>query len=192
MSTGALPSTSPLWLAMYCYNKFRNEPVLFGQERLGVNLSPFITLKFETLYSGAEKEKEHLTRVSTPSFERERTDPRIRNKVMSFMRSTGLNEIPQILNVLKGDMSIVGPRPLYKEFFEKAGVLFPEIMREWRKTALTIKPGLVGVSPLTTRRLPAEEFDKIALEDIQYFEEATFWKDLIIISQAIVSVARGK
>ena len=187
---GSIPSTSPIWLAMYCYNRLRGEPLLFKQERIGVDDKAFFVLKFETLYSGAELTAEHSRRIHLEPQERERSDPRTPNRVMAFMRRTGLNELPQAINVIRNQMSIVGPRPLPSEYIEEAEDLFPDIMQHWRETVLNIKPGVVGVSPLTMRRIPVEQFEEGALADIKYFEEATFWKDLSVISEAVVCMFR--
>jgi lipopolysaccharide/colanic/teichoic acid biosynthesis glycosyltransferase len=187
---GAIPATSPLWLTMYCYNRMRGEPLLFPQERIGKMGQPFMVLKFETLYSGAEATQEHITRLHSNRTERENTDPRIPNKAMAILRQTGLNEVPQVLNVLRGEMSIVGPRPLPNDYLNEAGILFPEIMREWRNIALRFKPGIVGVNPLKTRRIPVQQFEKIALSDIQYCEQATFWKDLSVIAEAMTAIVK--
>jgi len=145
-------------------------------------------IKFETLYAGAENKDENKKSYHCQAHDREKSDPRISNKAMLFMRQTGLNELPQMINVLGGEMSIVGPRPLPLDYIEEAESLFPEITREWRKTALSIKPGVIGVSPLQTRKLPIEQFDQRAELDMIYLEEATFWKDLQIISQALVAI----
>jgi lipopolysaccharide/colanic/teichoic acid biosynthesis glycosyltransferase len=192
VASGALPVTSPFWLAMYCYNRLRKEPLLFQQERIGLFSQPFMVFKFETLFSRAELIQEQDDCFHKKQSERESTDSRVPNKAMSIMRKTGFNEIPQIINVLKGEMSIVGPRPLPKCFLTEAGEFFPEIMKEWRDTALRCKPGIVGVSPLKTRRLPIQQFNEIAIADIQYYQQATFWKDISVMAEAFVAIVRGK
>jgi lipopolysaccharide/colanic/teichoic acid biosynthesis glycosyltransferase len=188
---GAIPATSPLWLAMYCYNRMRGEPLLFPQERIGRTGRPFMILKFETLHSGTELTQEQVTRFHSNHTDREATDPRIPNRAMAFMRKTGLNEIPQIANVLRGEMSIVGPRPLPNDYLNEADKLFPEVLKEWREVALRFKPGIVGVSPLETRRLPVQQFDKIALADVQYCQQATIWKDLSVMAETMIAIVKG-
>lgn len=190
IASGSLATTSPLWLIMRLYNKSRGEPTFFRQERMGQNQQSFMVIKFETLYYGAENDQWHHTSYHTSSRNKDKLDPRIQNNAMGFMRQTGLNELPQLINVLRGEMSVVGPRPMHMDYIQEAEDIFPEITKEWRKAALTIKPGIVGVSPLETRRIPVEEFDKKAEADILYLEEATFWKDLQIIAQAAVSMTR--
>ena len=176
---------------MYCYNRLRGQPILFSQERLGKNGKPFMVLKFETLYSGAELTQEHVDRLFSSQLEREIGDPRVSNRVMALMRRSGLNEIPQIINVLKGQMSIVGPRPLSPDYLNLAKERFPELLREWKETALKFKPGVLGVSPLKTRRIPIQQFDKIAFADIRYCNEATFWRDMSVIAEVFVAIVKG-
>lgn len=185
---GAISITSPLWGLMSIYNKRRNEPLFFNQERTGKEGNSFMMVKFETLYTGAENEDYDRKSYHCLPQEREKKDPRIKNRAMAFMRQTGLNELPQMLNVLRGEMSIVGPRPLPLDYIEEATLVFPEITKEWRKTALKIKPGVVGVSPLKTRRIPIEEFDQRAELDMIYVQEATFWRDIQIITQAFAAM----
>lgn len=188
--TGAIPATSPIWLAMYCYNKSRQQPLLFRQKRLGKDGKIFQVLKFETLTSGSELNPVQEMVIGNSGVARERIDPRIPSKSMLLMRETGLNELPQLINVLRGEMSVVGPRPLSASFLNEAEELFPNLVCEWKETALRLKPGVVGVNPLKTRRLPPTEFEQLALEDIKYYYEASFWRDITIIAEAMIAIAR--
>lgn len=188
IASGAISVTSPLWSLMFIYNKRRGEPLFFKQERVGKGERSLMMVKFETLYTGAEDEIYHTRSYHCPPQDREKKDPRIKSKAMAFMRQTGLNELPQMINVLSGEMSIVGPRPLPLDYIEEAELIFPEITKEWRNTALKVKPGVVGISPLETRRIPIEKFDRRAKLDMIYVQEATFWKDVQIIAQAFVAM----
>lgn len=188
---GALPLSSPIFTAMYLYNHQRGEPLLFKQERVGQNNRRFDLLKLETLSTGAEKDGLHLKRLRLNQREKEIEDSRAPNKVMRLMRISGLNELPQLINVVRGEMSIVGPRAQIPEYIAIAEELFPEVVYRWRETAMTIRPGLVGVSPLITRGLSVNLFDKTALADIRYYHEATLGKDLKIIAQAIFGIFRS-
>ena len=184
IATGALPITSPLWGIMYAYNKHRQQPFLFKQERIGKNGTSFFMWKFETLYTGAENEAQHMKQLTSNSLDREKTDTRIPNSFLRFLRQTGLNELPQLINVTNGDMSIVGPRPLPPEFIDGAREIFPNLVQEWCETTLIHRPGFLGVSPRNTRKLPIQQFNDIAVEDIKYCQQATLWKDLTIIAEA--------
>lgn len=180
-----LTASSPLFVGMYIENKLREQPLFFTQERLGKNGEPFDMIKFETLYSGAEKEETQSRQMHSQSHKvKEASETRTPNNRMKFLRQTGLNELPQTINVLKGEMSIVGPRsqPLY--FINAAEELFPNITQEWKNTALTVAPGLLGVRPLETRALPVEQFYKTAEADIEYFHNATMMRDFQVIYQA--------
>lgn len=188
--TGAIPATSPIWLAMYCYNRSRQQPLLFQQKRLGKDGETFQVLKFETLTSGAELSPIQKVVIGNRGVVREKVDPRIPSESMMLMRETGLNELPQLINVLRGEMSMVGPRPLFASFLNEAEELFPNLVGEWKETALRLKPGVVGVSPLKTRRLPPSEFEQLAKEDIRYYYGASFWTDIAIIAEAMIAIAR--
>jgi len=190
VASGSLPATSPLWLAMYCYNKLRGQPLFFKQERIGKDNQKFLMIKFETLYKGAENDGYQSKAIHLPHLEKERCDPRTTSKILALMRRSGLNEIPQLINVLKGEMSIVGPRPLPPYVIQEVEEMFPELVRHWTEVALRVKPGMVGTSPLITRNLPVEQFEQTALTDIKYVETATFFGDLSIMAQAIIATTK--
>ena len=171
---------------MYAENAHRNQPLFFTQKRLGENGEPFEMIKFETLYKGAENEETQLKQIhSRSNSHKEQAETRVPNNRMRFLRKTGLNELPQAINVLKDEMSIVGPRPQPPYLIDTAADLFPEITREWKETALTIAPGLLGVRPLETRSLPVERFDVTAQADIEYFYNATLGRDFKVFAQAL-------
>ena len=111
-------------------------PVLFIQKRLGLNKRHFNVYKFRTMVVDAEKrmrEIEHLNEVSGPVF-KIKNDPRI-TPIGRFLRKTSIDELPQLFNVLKGDMSLVGPRPLPVRDYEG----FNE---DWQRRRFSVKPGI--------------------------------------------------
>ncbi len=117
---------------------FDGPPVFFIQERIGKNRKPFKMIKFRTMRKDAEKIKSHLKRLNEidgPMFKIS-NDPRV-TKIGKFLRKTSLDELPQLFNILKGEMSFVGPRPLSMEEM----IYHPQ----WRDLRVKVKPGLTGL-----------------------------------------------
>lgn len=147
-------------------------PAIFKQERAGKDGKPFSFYKFRTM------------KVAVDPFgpsPKNSEDPRL-TKVGKFLREYSLDELPQLFNVLKGDMSIVGPRPLYVSQ-----------MAEWnerQKRRLLVKPGLTGLAQISGRGGLTRE-EKLEL-DIKYVETASFWGDIKIILATITRVFRQK
>jgi undecaprenyl phosphate N,N'-diacetylbacillosamine 1-phosphate transferase len=147
-------------------------PVIFRQERAGKNGKPFMFYKFRTMRFDVDP--------FGPS-PKSKDDPRL-TKIGKLMREYSLDELPQLFNVLKGDMSIVGPRPLYISQ-----------MTEWderQKKRLIVKPGLTGLAQISGRGEITRE-EKLEL-DVKYVETAGFWLDLKIILKTIAQVFRRK
>jgi lipopolysaccharide/colanic/teichoic acid biosynthesis glycosyltransferase len=147
-------------------------PAIFRQTRAGRNGKPFAFYKFRTMRLGVEP--------FGPS-PKSGDDPRL-TKVGKFLREYSLDELPQLFNVLKGDMSIVGPRPLYISQ-----------MAEWdeqQKKRLFVKPGLTGLAQISGRAELTRE-KKLDL-DVKYVETACFWLDIKIILVTIGQVFRPK
>jgi len=147
-------------------------PAIFRQERAGKSGKPFMFYKFRTMKHGVD--------AFGPS-PKSGDDPRL-TKVGKFLREYSLDELPQLFNVLKGDMSIVGPRPLYLSQ-----------MVEWserQKKRLLVKPGLTGLAQISGRGgLTVEE--KLEL-DVKYVETAGFLTDIKIVLKTIILVFRRK
>ena len=147
-------------------------PAVFKQERAGKDGKPFVFYKFRTM------------KVAVDPFgpsPKNSEDPRL-TKVGKFLREYSLDELPQLFNVLKGDMSIVGPRPLYVSQ-----------MAEWnerQKRRLLVKPGLTGLAQISGRGGLTRE-EKLEL-DVKYVETASFWGDIRIILATITRVFRRK
>jgi lipopolysaccharide/colanic/teichoic acid biosynthesis glycosyltransferase len=158
----------------------------FIQERLGLRGKPFRLIKLRTMVPDAEQrraEVEHLNESKPPLF-KARNDPRL-TRVGRVLRSTSLDELPQILNVIRGEMSIVGPRPrLPQEFAEVMDR--PDIIRR-----LQVKPGLAGVWQVSGRA--HNDFDRALALDLYYIDHWSFWFDLKLIARTfwVVVSARG-
>ena len=143
-------------------------PAIFRQERAGKNGKPFIFYKFRTMRVDVEP---------FGSSPKTGDDPRL-TRVGKFLREYSLDELPQLFNILKGDMSFIGPRPLYVSQ-----------MAEWderQKKRLLVKPGLTGLAQISGRgQLTREE--KLEL-DVKYVETAGFLTDIKIILATIAQV----
>ncbi|MFB0553153.1 MAG: sugar transferase [Phycisphaerae bacterium] len=148
------------------------DPAIFKQERAGKNGKPFVFYKFRTM------------KVDVDPFgpsPKSGQDPRL-TRVGKFLRECSLDELPQLFNVLKGDMSIVGPRPLYLS-------QIPE-WSERQKKRLLVKPGLTGLAQIQGRAELTRE-EKLEL-DVKYVETASFLADIRIILATIVQIFNRK
>lgn len=169
---------SPVIAIVSCAVKFTSKgPIFFSQKRVGKNGQLFDMYKFRSMVVNAEELKEKLANqneMSGPMFKM-KDDPRV-TKVGKFIRKTSLDELPQLWNVLKGDMSLVGPRPsLPKEVkqFEK-----------WMYKRLTVKPGLTCYWQVSGRNnIDFEDWMKL---DISYVEDRNLWIDIKLIFKTVL------
>jgi len=163
ISIVALVILSPLFLAVAILVKIDSAgDVFFLQERIGKNGKPFYPFKFRTMKKGAVNEGLGFT-VSE-------NDDRI-TKVGRFLRKYGIDEFPQLINVLKGEMSLVGPRPTLRYQVEK--------YNEFQKKRLRVKPGLAGWALIHGRNYL--NWDERIKYDVWYVEHWSLWLDLKII-----------
>lgn len=176
---------SPILAAVAIAIRLDSEgPTLFRQERLGEKEKPFEVVKFRSMRLGADDEKEALmdrNEADGPLF-KIKDDPRL-TRVGKFIRRTSLDEVPQFINILRGEMSMVGPRPPLASEVEK--------YESWQRKRLSVKPGLTGLWQVSGRSdLP---FDEMCLLDIYYIENWSLWLDIRIILKTIpqLFVARG-
>lgn len=150
-------------------------PIIYQQERLGLNGKPFMLYKFRTMYNTAESDGAHWTEVG---------DPRI-TRVGRFLRATHLDELPQLWNVIRGDMSLVGPRP-------ERGIFYPELEQRIHgfSQRLYVIPGITGLAQVSGGYdLSSEE--KI-LYDIEYIKTRSIATDLKILLRTVgVVLSRG-
>jgi lipopolysaccharide/colanic/teichoic acid biosynthesis glycosyltransferase len=176
--------TMPFWLpiigsiALLIRLTSPGAPVLFKQLRTGKGGRRFQMYKFRTMVPNAEELKAkyaHLNELQWPDF-KITNDPRI-TPVGRFLRETSLDEIPQLFNVLRGEMSLVGPRPTS---------FGPETYKLWHTHRLDVMPGLTGLWQIVGRaRL---EFDDRLRLDIAYIERASLWLDLHILIRTVLVV----
>jgi exopolysaccharide biosynthesis polyprenyl glycosylphosphotransferase len=158
-------------------------PVFFRQERIGVNKRRFLMYKFRTMVPNAEKllpQLEALNEAGGPVFKIKK-DPRI-TPIGRVLRRTSLDELPQLLNVIKGDMSLVGPRPLPVRDYEG----FSE---DWQRRRFSVRPGITCLWQVNGRSNIA--FDHWMKLDLQYLDEWSIWLDIKILAQTIPAVLKG-
>jgi lipopolysaccharide/colanic/teichoic acid biosynthesis glycosyltransferase len=176
-----LPVVLPLLL--FCALAIRLDspgPILIGQERTGRDGTPFRMYKFRTMVRNADELKAHLAHLNVlppPDFKIP-NDPRI-TRVGKFLRETSLDELPQLLNVFRGDMSLVGPRPTS---------FAPSTYSLWHTYRLEVTPGITGLWQVKGRN--ATTFDERLRLDIEYIEHRSFGFDLKILAQTVPAVLR--
>jgi exopolysaccharide biosynthesis polyprenyl glycosylphosphotransferase len=157
-------------------------PVLFRQIRVGKEGRHFVLHKFRSMREGAEEEQQKLTDLNEaegPVF-KIRHDPRC-TRLGRFLRRTSLDEIPQLYNVLRGEMSLVGPRPPIPAEVEQ--------YEEWHKRRLEVSPGMTGLWQVSGRS--ELTFDEMVLLDIYYIENWSAALDTEIFLRTIPKVIFG-
>jgi lipopolysaccharide/colanic/teichoic acid biosynthesis glycosyltransferase/glycosyltransferase involved in cell wall biosynthesis len=172
--------TWPLWALIIRLDT--EGPILFQQERIGEHGRSFTLYKFRSMYVGAAEEWPELVitlGLSEPVLKLE-NDPRL-TRVGRFMRRWSLDELPQFWNVIKGEMSLVGPRP------EEPRVV--AYYSEWHRRRLAVKPGMTGLMQIAGRAdLTLDE--RVQL-DLDYIDDYSLRRDLIILVRTIPVVLRG-
>ncbi|MFB6341467.1 sugar transferase [Saccharicrinis sp. FJH62] len=177
-----LTLVSPLMLIIAGLIKLDGGPVFFRQKRLGLHGRNFDCLKFRTMVTNAEELKAklmHLNEQEGPVF-KIKNDPRI-TRIGRFLRKTSLDELPQFINVLRGDMSIVGPRP----------PLPSEVKQyiRWQSRRLSMKPGITCIWQVSGRNnIPFHEWMKM---DMQYIDNWSLKLDFIILLKTVKVVLTG-
>jgi exopolysaccharide biosynthesis polyprenyl glycosylphosphotransferase len=158
-------------------------PVFFRQSRVGLNKRQFSMFKFRTMVANAERIQEellHLNEMEGPAF-KITNDPRI-TRVGSFLRKTSIDELPQLLNVLMGEMSLVGPRAMSVRDYQ----FFNE---DWQRRRFSVRPGITCLWQVNGRNLiPFEQWMEL---DMQYIDKWSIWLDLKILAQTIPAVIKG-
>jgi exopolysaccharide biosynthesis polyprenyl glycosylphosphotransferase len=157
-------------------------PILFCQERVGLHGRIFRVVKFRSMCDGAEDQLGDLleqNEISGHAFKLD-DDPRT-TRVGRFLRRTSLDELPQLINVLRGEMSLVGPRPPLPAEVANYDV--------WHRRRLSMKPGMTGLWQIAARREP--EFDRWVQKDLEYIDRWSLWLDLKIIAGTVPAMLRG-
>jgi lipopolysaccharide/colanic/teichoic acid biosynthesis glycosyltransferase len=157
-------------------------PVLFTQLRTGKDGRRFRMYKFRSMVHNAEELKQkyaHLNELQWPDF-KITNDPRV-TKIGKLLRKTSLDELPQLLNVIKGEMSLVGPRPTS---------FGSETYKLWQTERLDVVPGLTGLWQIFGRA--QLEFDDRLRLDIAYIERRSIWLDINILVLTVIAVFRQR
>ena len=175
-----MPLLLPIFLLIVFLIKLESPdgPVMFKQDRTGKNGKRFKMYKFRSMVPNAEEIKlnlAHLNELKWPDF-KITNDPRV-TRVGGFLRKTSLDELPQLINVLKGDMSLVGPRPT--SFAPGTYVL-------WQTVRLDVVPGITGLWQIIGRG--ETEFDERLRLDVAYIEHRCLWLDIQILFRTISAV----
>jgi exopolysaccharide biosynthesis polyprenyl glycosylphosphotransferase len=182
-SLGVLLFGLPVWLLIAVLIKIDSDgPVLFTQLRAGLHGKPFRLYKFRSMRQDAEAklaELVDLDALTEPVF-KIKGDPRV-TRIGKFLRKTGLDEIPQFMNVMKGEMSIVGPRP------EEVGMV--ERYNAWQKRRLKAKPGITGYQQISNRGEPS--LSRRVKYDLIYLKRQNLFFDLYVMCMTFKVLVRG-
>jgi lipopolysaccharide/colanic/teichoic acid biosynthesis glycosyltransferase len=186
---------SPLWLLIAALVKLTSAgPVFFRQARIGLNARPFTMLKFRTMHVNSDQavhqnyvtwfinSSDEMPEASRTTLFKIVDDPRV-TAVGRMLRKTSFDELPQLWNVLRGDMSLVGPRPpLHYEV---------EQYEPWhRRRVLEVKPGITGLWQVSGRSRTT--FDEMVRLDLRYAKTCSLWTDIKILLATPAAVISGK
>ena len=189
----ALVLFSPIFLIIGAAIKLTSDgPVFFKQERMGLNGKIFTFLKFRSMYTNSDhrRHKDYITKFigegkdngDTPGVYKLSNDPRI-TPVGGFLRKTSLDELPQFINVLKGEMSLVGPRPPIPYECELYDI--------WhRRRLLSVKPGITGPWQVSGRS--STTFDEMVRLDLKYINGWSLWLDIKLLLKTPLVIITGK
>jgi len=179
--------STPMWIFYFIFIKIVSlGPVIYKMERLGQNGTTFNMYKFRTMVIDADKKLIEILNNNSKLRKEFNENYKLKNdsriiKFGNFIRKFSIDEIPQFINVIKGDMSLVGPRPIVKTEIEKYG--------EYKNTFLSVKPGLTGLWQISGRSELSYD-DRIVL-DINYIENLSLWMDIEILLKTAKVVLTG-
>ena len=174
----------PIWLAIALAIKLTSPgPVFYRDRRVGVNEHEFAMLKFRTMYADAAKRLPDLERANEAdgALFKLRRDPRV-TPIGRVLRRLSLDEAPQVLNVLRGEMSLVGPRPLPLRDYE--------LLEDWHRKRYLVLPGMTGLWQISGRSNLG--FDDLVRMDFYYLENWSLWLDVSILLKTIPAVVAGR
>lgn len=177
---------APMLIIAFIIRSGSKGPAIFSQERIGKNDRPFRCYKFRTMYADAE-ERFNILLGNNPGAQDEwrnhwklKNDPRI-TRIGGFLRRTSLDELPQIFNVLKGDMSLVGPRPVTRKEIN-------EYYKDHAKLCFGVPPGITGLWQVSGRSNTSYDY-RITL-DSWYVRNWNLWLDIVILLKTVRSVIK--
>lgn len=158
----------PMLIVATCIKMEDGSPVVFKQLRMGKNLKPFYIYKFRTMKTQREELNSELTHEEMVT------------KVGKILRATSIDELPQLINILKGEMSFIGPRPWIMEYYE--------FFTEEQKRRSEVKPGITGLAQANGRNA-LNIFRKIDY-DLEYVNNMSLWLDIKIFFLSIIAVIK--
>jgi exopolysaccharide biosynthesis polyprenyl glycosylphosphotransferase len=170
----------PLWLVIAAAIKLDSPgPILYRDLRIGVGLREFGMLKFRTMVVGAAEQQEELEEHNEApgALFKIRADPRV-TRVGRLLRMLSLDELPQVLNVLGGEMSLVGPRPLPLRDYDR--------LEAWHRKRYLVLPGITGLWQISGRSNLT--FDDLVRLDFYYIENWSIWLDISILFKTPLAV----
>ena len=180
----------PAWLLLLCALLCcQGPPLFYRQLRVGRHGQPFTMLKFRTMVDGVPR------RLADRPVSKDPADPRV-TPLGGVLRRLALDELPQLINVLRGEMSLVGPRPLPKDDLDHPGWLATVTADErarrltWLERRHQVRPGLTGRWQITPNA--AEDFDNWIICDLAYVEAPSFLRDIGILCRTPWAVLRGR
>ncbi len=156
-------------------------PVLYTQQRYGKNFKKIKVYKFRTMRAGADKEKKYIKKIYNRKGDfKIKDDPRI-TRIGRFLRKTSIDELPQIINVMKGELSVIGPRALAIEEGDQ--------LEDWEKKRMQVSQGITGLWQVSGRSdINYEERIKL---DLYYIQNWSIWLELKIVILTIMKIIRG-
>ncbi|HET9324332.1 MAG TPA: sugar transferase [Gaiellaceae bacterium] len=184
VSTLILVVGFPLWIAIAAAIKLTSRgPILYRDPRVGLSEEEFEMLKFRTMRHDAAALQPQLEAENEAkgALFKLRDDPRV-TRVGSMLRRLSLDEVPQVLNVLRGEMSLVGPRPLPIRDYR--------LLEDWHRKRYLVLPGMTGLWQIAGRS--DLEFDDLVRLDFYYLENWSIWLDISILLRTIPAVVAGK
>jgi lipopolysaccharide/colanic/teichoic acid biosynthesis glycosyltransferase len=180
LTLASMPLVAPILLVSAVAIKLDSRgPVLFVQERFGQHGRVFRMYKLRTMVANAEELKAATLDEHTKHF-KTLDDPRI-TRVGKILRKSSIDELPQLFNVLRGDMSIVGPRPTSLHLVD---------YEPWHAARLEVRPGLTGPWQIDGRNQTT--FDERVLMDIEYIQNLSLLRDLKLMARTVGVVVKGK
>ena len=174
----------PVWLLIALAIKLDSRgPMLYRDVRVGLGERDFGMIKFRTMLSGADRlqDRLELRNEASGALFKIRDDPRV-TRVGAILRRFSLDEVPQVLNVLRGDMSLVGPRPLPVRDFE--------LLQPWHRKRYHVLPGMTGLWQISGRS--ELSFDDLVRLDFYYIENWSMWLDVTILLKTVPAVFARK
>lgn len=181
---------SPLLLLIVALIKLTSPgPLLYAKERIGQNGQPFLFYKFRSMRVGADQDPERLKKILSHMRQGDVVAQKVVNSAMvtpvgRLLRKTGLDEIPQLFNVLRGNLSLIGPRPLPKEEYEA--------QTDWQKWRFKIKPGCTGLWKIMIAKESGATFSDSVLYDIYYARHMNPMLDLFILAKTAWIIVSGR